>query len=210
MRRFMTILALFGFLATPQTRASEDPFDFSSPLPSKSSERRASQYFSRNVEAGEENAGLSSSRDPRDRAQTPTTRSPRNAAEIFRDGRPATNADRPPSVSFSREIARDRKPAASRTPQETLRRFDEFLKTRDVISAEHTVRSDQPEHSAIRQAQATGSESPFDDLPSLGDLDALPEKSHGACVGLRSAPRWRCGRQPTVSLRPTCGRDKAA
>ena len=196
MRQLVTILPLFGLLVTNVAGASDDPFDFSSPLPRTSSERRASHYFSRNGDSGESTSKehpLRAARSGPALPETPAARPASRADDQAAAQERTPSSSRPPTVSFSREIARDRKPATNRSPQETLRRFDEFLKTRNVISADHTVRADEQESSSIRQVQGTKSDSPFDDLPSLGDLDEMPPQRPQA-----PAPRQR----PVMEMRP--------
>lgn len=190
MRRCMIVLAVTGILAGPLP-AADDPFDFSSPLQNPTSENpktRTAQYFSRTPSTEAEASADST------------------AGSVEAAGRQVS--DRQQSVQFGHDAVRDTRrttgtpqqaPSQERDPQDALRRFDEFLKSRetatrsrqadsqqtgsdDVVTAEFSDSQEQ-ELSEIRQVQMEGDREsgqvdlPFpvdENLPSLGDLDEDP------------------------------------
>ena len=185
MRRCLIVLAVCGMLAGPYLSAADDPFDFSSPLEDKST--RTSQASSRLTT--EKDSDWTKSTSPSD--QSAFRRAKRlTSAELLGEKSPVTEKaaktpvptiDRPESVSFGQEMVRERAAASRRDPQDALQRFDEFLKSRDVVSAEYTAPSDRAEESSIQQVQSSDNQpSPFeddDDLPEFGNLDGAPPSS---------------------------------
>lgn len=170
MRRGMIVLAICGLLTGPLLQAADDPFDFSSPL--ETNPPRPAQFFSRaSTEDPADAAGATDSEQSAyRRAKRPTS------AELLGEKSPAAAVDRPQTVSFGQEMARERggkaHPRPQSTPQpeprETLQRFDEFLRSRDVVSAKYNESTERAGMSAIRQVQM---EDDLDDLPEFGDLN---------------------------------------
>jgi uncharacterized repeat protein (TIGR01451 family) len=163
MHRGMIVLVVSGIL-TGHLSAADDPFDFSSPL--NSGPVRTAQYFSRSNET----AAAETADAPGTTGAKPST------AQLLEGSAGSTVTAREPSVRFGnsptrtatqvRTAAPRSETAPQRDPQQTLRRFDEFLKSRDVVSAEYTESSERPT-AQIRQVQLEVE----DDLPAFGDLD---------------------------------------
>jgi uncharacterized repeat protein (TIGR01451 family) len=178
MHRGMIVLVISGILAG-YLSAADDPFDFSSPLDTRTT--RTAQYFSRSNEtAAAETAG--SSVGPGSRPST---------AQLLEGSTDGEDARREPSVRFGNaatqtRTAAPRAAAASQhSPQQTLRRFDEFLKARDVVSAEYTESSSQPKPQ-VRQVQLEVE----DDLPAFGDLDGEPAPVQPPVQPPRTSDAW--------------------
>jgi uncharacterized repeat protein (TIGR01451 family) len=211
MHRCMILLAVSGILVG-HLSAADDPFDFSSPLQSRTT--RTAQYFARTTAAD-----AAASAEPAGKtASAPSG----TAARLLEGSTGSPAAAQQPAVRFGQRstLTTGTKPVATsptpapRDPRETLQRFDEFLKTRDVVSAEYTEAADQPA-SQIRQIQAT------EDLPAFGDLDGNPfaaqpaaqpatdraDAVHGLLLG---DPRNAAGGRLTDPIPTTPGIDVAA